>query len=164
MNGLRKPRQVRWPESRDTLRKALLRAGRLMPHEVDERMAPLLVSHKALREGVATLQQWAGVASAVAVGLAIEKQGVVRGKREDLRLADFALRDIKQRSLARGAWKPSMLSFEELDDIKEAVEYHRFQLQQLSAQEYHQAVCKVVGQVTSSGGTVQDLQSHMEAA
>ena len=159
MNGLRKPRQPRWTKSNDVMDKALLRAVKLFEHEVTAIMHPAQIGNKALREGVATLADWQNVYSAVKVGLAIEKQGVVRGKRDDLARAEEALDAIERRAMATNVWTPTPLSFAELDDIDDAISFHEFQLRQLSAGEFHRAVMLAVSRMNSSGGNVTYINS-----
>jgi hypothetical protein len=56
--------------------------------------------------------------------------------------------------MATGEWRPTALYYQELDDVKAAVELHRFQLEQLSSTEAIKALDLAKGRVRSAGGRV----------
>ena len=87
----------------------------------------------ALREGVATEQQWHTLASAVVTALAIDGRGVVRGMRGHLVLAEQALAGIRLRAMDTGTWCPTPLYLQEIDDVTEALRLHEYQLEQMGA-------------------------------
>lgn len=156
MNGLKKPRQVRWPKHVDTMRTAKMRATRLTAAERADVLKPMLDSFTALRQGIATEWHWTQVASAICVALAIDEQGIVRGLRAHLVAADVALLAIAERAKPDmdGAWKPTSLHYHELDAISCAIDLHKYQLEQLAACEFHRAVAAAKAQILKDGGKV----------
>jgi len=154
MSSVKKPRQPRWPARIDNISSVILTVTKLTPAEIAGIIDPTFASFEALRQGVATVQQWNNCASAITVSLKIEDQGVVRGLREHLTSADLALHAIAQRSQASGVWKQSPLWWHEIDSIRTALELHKFQMQHLSAREYHGAIRAAAIEVLAQGGTV----------
>lgn len=67
---------------------------------------------------------------------------------------ELALHAIAQRSQANGAWKQSPLWWHEIDSIHTALDLHKFQMQHLSAREYHGAIRAAAVEVFAQGGTV----------
>lgn len=164
MNGQRKPRQPRWPAHCNTIATATLRATLLTQPEIDVILEPITEAHKALREGVATEENWDNASSAINVALAIQSQRVVRCAGDHLQLADQALAAIKQRARSGGTWKATQLDFEELDVLKDAFLIHDYQLRQLSAGEFHRAVRLAIGRINSAGGRVIHLNPNSNGA
>lgn len=156
MNGLRKPRQMRWLPQ-DPISLAKKRAARLTTAEVRDIMDPIKGAHRALREGVATEWQWTLLASAMNVAQAIERQGVVRGLKEHLHSAEMALAGIRQRAVATGDWQAPTLYFQELDNVTAAVNFHEYQLLQLSDGELRQCSAVAIAEIRSTGGRVFEL-------
>ncbi|MNV64642.1 hypothetical protein D3C71_1572940 [compost metagenome] len=74
--------------------------------------------------------------------------------RGHLEAAECALQGIKLRAMATGEWLPTALYYQELDDVKAAVELHRFQLEQLSSAEAVKAIDLAKGRVRAAGGRV----------
>jgi hypothetical protein len=110
---------------------------------------------QALREGVASWLQWSYVSSAVSVAQAIEAQGVVRGMTEHFAAAERALDAIFYRVQAgtNGArWGHTTLYFDEIAALREAVNLHEFQLQQLSFAELETAQEQARSHVLAAGG------------
>lgn len=159
MNGLRKPRQARWPQCADTISTAILRATRLTNAEMATVLEPLHDAHRALRAGVATEWQWSQFASAVNVALSICQHRVVRDIDGHLRSAELALQAIEQRATLCRTWQPVPLTFDELDALDAAVMLHVYQLSQLSAGEFHAAVKTTIGHITSSRGRMLNINS-----
>ncbi|WP_367847036.1 hypothetical protein [Rhodoferax sp. WC2427] len=158
MNGLRKPRQVRWTKCADTISTAILGATKLTATERASVLEPLQDAHKALREGVATQWQWTQFASAMEVAQAIEQRGVVRGLKAHLYAAELALQAIERRAMRCKTWQAVPLDLEELDTLAIAINLHEFQLTQLGASEFHAAVKTALGHITSSAGQVLSIK------
>ena len=97
---------------------------------------------RALREGVATEHQWSIAAGAVALALAIERQGIVRGLQEHLQSAEQCLQDIHDRAMRAGSgrWLSPTLYYQELDALQTFQELHAFQIGQLGRAEFLAAV------------------------
>jgi hypothetical protein len=132
------------------------RASLLTQPERERCLSPARDGFKALREGVATFDQWAGVSSAVTMALAIEDQGKVRGLREHFEAAERALDAVWQRvedHPGGASWgRRTTLYFDEIAAIREAVHLHDFQLQHVSVSELHQATEKARHNVRAAGG------------
>jgi hypothetical protein len=150
----RPPRRPRYAPRVDVLDRVVLQVTKLTAHELGVVMFPIRESLTALREGVATEFQWSVLASAIELALAIEDKGVVRGIRGHIKAAEQALHHIKQRALATGAWTPSALYYQEIDDITAAVDLHAYQLGQLSSQEATRALDVATRRVREAGGRV----------
>lgn len=154
MSGHRKPRRVRWAASGNSLSIAVSRASKLSPNQIQGIMEPVRASHKALREGVASLEQWQILASAVEMALGIESSGVVTGLREHFKTAETTLATIRARAVATGTWRPTALHFYELEHVAEAVDLHAYQLGHVSEGELREVARKAVARIRSAGGTV----------
>lgn len=102
----------------------------MTPEQLLRPTRPALV---ALREGVATEQQWHALASAIKTALAIDSRGVVRGMRGHLVQAEQALAGIRLRAMDSGTWCPTPLYLQEIDDVTEALRLHEYQLEQMGA-------------------------------
>lgn len=138
----------------DPIKLTMNRVDRLTAKEVAHLMRPIKDAFTRLREGVATEFQWITLASAVEIGLAVDRIGVVRGTKAHMHHAELALQAIKQRAMSKGTWCPTALYYQELDDIKAAVHIHEYQLRQLSAGEYHDAEQLAAANVQSDSGAV----------
>jgi len=121
-----------------------LRASRLTDAERAQVLQGAHAAFKAMREGVASQEQWAHLSDLVCAANAIERQGVVRGIHEHLATAGSALDAVWQRVQAgvRGsAWgRCTTLYFDEIRAIDDALFLHDHQLQQLAVSEYHAAL------------------------
>jgi len=97
---------------------------------------------QALREGVATEHQWSIAAGSVAVALAIERQGIVRGLlgHQDRRAG--AAGHLRPRPAHR--WRPLgcayALYYQELDALQTFLDLHAFQVRQLGRAEFLAAI------------------------
>lgn len=100
---------------------------------LEQLLRPTRPALVALREGVATEQQWHTLASAVETALAIDSRGVVKGLRGHLLLGEQALAGIRLRAMDSGTWCPTPLYLQELDDVTEALRLHEYQLEQMGA-------------------------------
>ena len=154
MSHGRPPRRQRYAPTPNTMSLVLHRVTRLTAQELSHVLGPIETSMTALREGVATEMQWSILASAVEIALAVEDKGTVRGLRGHLEAAERALQGIKLRAMASGEWRHTALYYQELDDVKAAVELHRFQLEQLSSAEAIKALDLAKGRVRAAGGRV----------
>lgn len=154
MNGARKPRRPRWPAITNTLAIALDGAAKPPQTDIEQVLHVVHLAHKALREGVATEQQWSVLAGCLDVAKAIERQGVVRGLTEHLASADAALQAIYNRANSGPAWRPTALHYYELNAVKDFVNLHAFQLRQLGRGEYLKAIASARGTVQGRGETV----------
>ncbi len=150
----RKPRRPRWPATNETLAIARHRAQLLSKTNKLAIMTPLQCAFTALREGVATEIQWCVIAGNITIALAIEEVGVIRGLRGHLEAADRALEGIQRRALASGAWRPTALFYQELDDVRVGIHLHKEQLEVIARGEYLRAVDVAEAQVRSQGGQV----------
>jgi hypothetical protein len=114
--------------------------------------------YEALRTGTATRVNFAGVSTYCELGLAIERQGVVRGLSEPLTQAEETLKAIKARCDLPTGWKPPVLHWQEMQILTEMRRFHLFQLQQLSYAEYQRAWRDMLNNVQRVGGEV--IQDH----
>ena len=148
----RKPRKPRVINV-NTFGTALYRAARLTDAEVRETIAPAQACLDRLREGVATEDQHTVLATCLQIAMEIERSGIVRGLREHIAAAQAAMDSIRARALASGAWRPTALYFHELDALRDAVEFHEFQLRQVSSGELTAMARKLIARTQSTGGT-----------
>lgn len=146
------------PVTLDTMRLAMRRAAKVPVAEIDEVMAPIAASFKAMREGVATEDEWAVLAGTVELGLAIEHQGVVKGLHGHLRAAEQALAAIQRRAMAGGTWRPTALYYQEIEALDTFTWLHKTQLENLSEGEWRKAHDRAVALVLGAQGRVVDLQ------
>lgn len=152
----RKPRQAR-RISRAPIELATAVATRLTVLELAAYFDPVRAAVRALREGVGTEWDWVRVVSALNVAQAVEQLGVVRGLSGHLHSGELALQSINHRAMATGAWHSTELSFQEIEQVNAAVDFHEFQLQQLSYGEFRQAFRRAADEVRSTGGQVVDV-------
>lgn len=153
------------PITADTMRLASFRAAKSSDDEIESVIAPTRTAFKALREGVATEEQWAILAGTVSVAIRVEDQGAaVSGYAGHLKAAEDALQGIYLRAMATGAWRPTALYWQEIDAIDEFVSLHKFQLQQLGNGEIRDAIAKAASTVRSQGGEVVDLRGRQHQA
>lgn len=133
---------------------ARLRVTCLTPAEVHATLAPAWACLARLREGVATEDQHTVLATHLAIAVAIEDSGIVRGMREHFDSAMAALAAIRARALASGAWLPQQLEFHEIDALAEAVDLHRHQLAYVSSGELRDITARLTARALSTGGKV----------
>jgi hypothetical protein len=136
---------------------AIHRATKVPAQEIAEVMAPITSSFKAMREGVATEDEWAVLAGTVELGLAIERQGVVKGLQGHLQAAEQSLAAIQRRAMASGAWKPTALYYQEIEALDTFTWLHKTQLENLSGGEWRQAHDRAVAMVLSARGRVVNI-------
>ena len=144
MSRNKKPRKAYRPRqiAVNTLDLALHRAAKPAAADRAEVLGVLRKAIQALREGVATEQQWSIAAGAVTVALAIERHGIVRGLLEHLKSAEQHLQDIYDRALKTGGgrWVRVTLYYQELDALQTFMELHTFQVEQLGRAEFLAAI------------------------
>lgn len=136
----------------DTMGKALRRASCLLPSEVADTMEPARTCTELLREGKAGADHLIILRTQLRIAMCIEDSGIVRGFRAEFENALAAIDAIEARSCAGGAWRQSALYAPELASIRDAVRWHAFQLEYVSAGELHAAATKLIAQTRSSGG------------
>jgi hypothetical protein len=142
---------------------AIRRARKVPPAEIAAAMTPVVECFKALREGVATENQWRMLAGNVELSLAIEKRGIVRGLQGHLVAAESALTGIRHRAMHHGAWKPPAMYWQEIDALDTYVWLLQVQLQELSEGELQKALDAAEANVRSSGRLVMDVREiHAE--
>ena len=137
MSRNKKPRKAYRPRTlaEDTLSVALHRAAKPSREDRAAVLAPLQDAVQALSAGVATELQWSVAAGAVSVGMAIERQGIVRGLQEHLASAETALQAIYDRCRLPQMWLRPTLTIQEVDTVRLLLELHTFQLNQLGRAE-----------------------------
>jgi len=147
----RKPRRSR-PINTNPFGSALRGAARLTQQERADTMAPARACTELLRECKATEDHLIILRTQLRIAMGIEDSGVVRGFRAEFESALAALAAIESRSTAGGAWHQSALYAPELASIRNAVRWHAFQLQHVSAGELHAVAAKLIAQTRSRGG------------
>lgn len=105
----------------------------------------------AMRQSVATIGHWAVLGGAVDVAKAIERQGVVKGFIGHIQLTEQALASIYTRCNQPGAWRTTVLQFDEMDALDAFIWLHKLQLEQLSNAEYLQSCTKAANQINGGG-------------
>lgn len=165
MSRNKKPRKAYRPRqiAVNTLDLALHRAAKPAAADRAEVLGVLRQAIQALREGVATEQQWSIAAGAVTVSLAIERHGIVRGLLEHLKSAEQHLQDIYDRALRTGGghWARVTLYYQELDALQTFMELHTFQVEQLGRAEFLAAIDSAQKDILAHGHTatvVRDLE------
>lgn len=105
-----------------------------------------------LRTGTATEDHHTVLHTHLQIAQGIEASGIVRGLQAALLAADNAMASIRARALASGKWRAPTLYASELAALREALHWHDYQLQQISAGELHGITKKLIAQTQSSGG------------
>ncbi len=155
MSRNKRPRKAYRPRTvvANTLDLALHRAAKPAAADRDEVLGILRHAIQALREGVATEQQWSIVAGSVAVALAIERQGIVRGLHDHLRSTEAVLQAIYDRAMQAGRWTRATLYWHEIDDLSAFMDLHAFQVAQLGRAEFLAAVDAAQRDIVAQGHT-----------
>lgn len=135
--------------------------SKLTPAEVAETMGPLRTAFAHIREGVATHNEYVVLHSIMLIAGEIELMGIVRGLQEHINAALLACESYQARSGHADNWRPSAVHFHELDALREMVDLHEFQLQQLTAREVHQAAQRLIARTKSAGGEVYQADNSM---
>ena len=135
--------------------------SKLTPAEVAETMGSLRTAFAHMREGVATLNEYVVLHSSMLIAQEIEQMGVVRGLQEHITAALQACASYQARCGHADNWLPSDIHFHELDALREMVDLHEFQLQQLTAREVHQAARRLIARTKSAAGDVYQADNSM---
>lgn len=135
--------------------------SKLTPAEVAETMGPLRTAFAHIREGVATHNEYVVLHSIMLIAGEIELMGIVRGLQEHINAALLACESYQARSGHADNWRPSAVHFHELDALREMVDLHEFQLQQLTAREVHQAARRLIARTKSASGDVYQADNSM---
>jgi hypothetical protein len=107
------------------------------------------------------------VAGSVAVALAIERQGIVRGLLGHFQAAEQVLQTIYHRAMRPGAgsvgphWGRATLYYQEIEALQTFVELHTFQIAHLGRKEFLSAIDAAHRDTFAQGHTatlVHDLQ------
>lgn len=156
MSRNKKPRKAYKPRQivANTLEVVLHKAAKPAPEDRAEVLAKLQEAVKALCTGVATEFDWSVAAGAVAVAMAIERQGVVRGMQAHLVSAEAVLQGIYDRCRLPQMWLRPTLSFQEVEALQLLCELHAFQVDQLGRGELLAAIDAAGKQTIAQGHQV----------
>lgn len=158
MSRSQKPRKAYRPRpvTAHTMAVALHFAAKPAAADRAQVLGVLAAAIQALRQGVATEHQWSIAAGAVAVALAIERQGVVRGMHGHFRGIEQALQAIYERALLSGGgrWVRVTLYFNELEALADLLTLHTFQVNQLGRAELLAAIDAAQKDTIDQGSTV----------
>lgn len=136
----------------DTMTLALHRATALTAQEVEQIIGRAETAFDALRQGQATYLHLCCLGTTCNLGLIIEKQGVVRGMQQPMSEAEQAIQElVRQGQSDPSGWKPPVMRSAQLLCLKELLVLHRFQLEQLSYNEYQRAWTTLKGRARSMG-------------
>jgi hypothetical protein len=145
---------------------AILQATRLTAKERADLLQPARDGFKALREGVATHLQWVAVNTLIAIAMAIEEQGVIRGMHEHFTAADRAIDAVWSRvQNAEGgpSWgRRTTLYFDEISALSEAIHLHEEQLKVLATSELYAATALAMKRTRAIGGQVVRTAAEVE--
>ena len=153
MSRSRKPRKAYRPRqiAVNTLDLALHRAAKPAREDRAEVLDKLNAAVKALSTGVATEMDWSVAAGAVAVAMAIERHGIVRGLQEHLVSAERALQAIYDRCRLPMMWLRPTLTIQEVDAVRLLAELHTFQVEQLGRAELLAAIDAATKETLAQG-------------
>lgn len=156
MSRNKSPRKTYRPKrvTLDTMSLAVHQAAKPSNDERGQIMGMFHAAIKALREGVATELQWSIAAGQLAVAVAIEHQGKVRGLLGHLQHIELQLQAVYDRATCTGRWTRTALYYQELDALDLLVSLYKFQLAQLGRAEFIAAVHAAQKQSIADGHTV----------
>jgi malonyl CoA-acyl carrier protein transacylase len=156
MSTNKKPRKAYRPRpvTAHTMTLATHYAAKPSRQDRAEVLGKLQQAVRALCAGVGTEQDWSIAAGAVAVAMAIERQGVVRGLQEHLHSAEQALQHIYNRCHLPMMWLRPTLSYHEADALRLLQELHAFQVDQLGRAEFLAAIDEATQQIKTQGHQV----------
>ena len=115
----------------DALSVAVYRACKISKADRAAVMRPSLQALEPLRKGQCTHDQWAALHAAIEVAQAIESQGIVKGLHAHFESARLALNAIHERAIRPDGWVAGAVYAHELHAVTEAINLHKFQLDQL---------------------------------
>lgn len=153
MSRSKKPRKPYRPRqiAVNTLDLALHRAAKPAREDRAEVLDKLNAAVKALCTGVATEMDWSVAAGAVAVAMAVERQGIVRGLQEHLDTAEQVLQAIHDRCRLPMMWLRPTLTIQEVDAVRLLSELHTFQIEQLGRAEFLAAIDAATKETLAQG-------------
>lgn len=153
MSRSKKPRKAYRPRqiAVNTLDLALHRAAKPAREDRAEVLGKLDAAVKALCAGVATEMDWSVAAGAVAVAMAVERQGIVRGLQEHLDTAEQVLQAIHDRCRLPMMWLRPTLTIQEVDAVRLLAELHTFQIEQLGRAEFLAAIDAATKETLAQG-------------
>jgi hypothetical protein len=153
MSRSKKPRKAYRPRqiAVNTLDLALHRAAKPAREDRAEVLDKLNAAVKALCTGVATEMDWSVAAGAVAVAMAVERQGIVRGLQEHLDTAEQVLQAIHDRCRLPMMWLRPTLTIQEVDAVRLLAELHTFQIEQLGRAEFLAAIDAATKETLAQG-------------
>lgn len=151
MSHGRPPRVKRYADNLAMMSTVSLRVSLFTPTELANVMEPTKLCLKALREGVATEDQWIELGAAVEIALSIEDKGIVRGLRGHIEQAQATLLVVYDRAMQTGKWKATALHFDELDHVSELIRLLEYQLEKTDSNEVMAAFRMACGRVLSTG-------------
>lgn len=153
MSRSKKPRKAYRPRpvAINTLDLALHRAAKPAREDRTEVLDKLNKAVAALCSGVATEMDWSVAAGAVAVAMAVERQGIVRGLQEHLDTAEQVLQAIHDRCSLPMMWLRPTLTIQEVDAIRLLAELHTFQIEQLGRAEFLAAIDAATKETLAQG-------------
>lgn len=153
MSRSKKPRKAYRPRqiAVNTLDLALHRAAKPAREDRAEVLDKLNAAVKALCTGVATEMDWSVAAGAVAVAMAVERQGIVRGLQEHLDSAEQVLQAIHDRCRLPMMWLRPTLTLPEVDAVRLLAELHTFQIEQLGRAEFLAAIDAATKETLAQG-------------
>lgn len=151
----RKPRKPR--PIRDPFTHAQRYATALTAAELAELKLPITISLGAMRHAYYEEKHLCALHAVFLISQEIEASHIVRGLAQPIEHALQACASIRARAETPGGWKPSALYAGELNALCDMVDFHMFQIAQLSAGEVHRIARKVASRTESQGGSVKRL-------
>jgi hypothetical protein len=161
MSRNKRPRKAYRPRmiAINTLDLALHRAAKPAREDRAEVLGLLNRSLSALRAGVGTEHDWTVAAGGVAVAIAIEQLGVVRGLADHLASIEATLQGIHDRCSRPNIWLRPTLGLAEVDALHLLFELHSYQVNQLSRAELIAAMDRAQKQTIAAGNTCTVVRS-----
>lgn len=136
---------------------------RLTAAEVADCIGPLRACFTAMREGRITHDQYLVINSHLLIAQEIERQGVVRGLQAHISAALAAVESYAARCGTAENWRPSAMYFHEIEAIDTALDLHKYQIEQLTAQELHTARDRLIARTQAEGGKVFVAENDISA-
>lgn len=146
-----RPFQSRWKPALNTFEIAVIRARKLPADVLVGLRTSLAGSIDALGQEGDSATAWQDLCVACIMARRIEMHGVVKGLGALIGDALRVLNDVHKRSLVDGHWHFSVPSEDELAVLREMVEMHGFQLEQLSVGEFDQVLVAARSEIASMG-------------
>lgn len=156
MSGRTKPKRMRRPalKAANPLAHLFTHASRLRPGEIESLMVPKRAALHAARTAMLTESGFNDLCTALNVGEAIQRLGVVRVDPAHLAKARDVLETIGHSMDSPTGWRPHALRWDAIEALDVLLAIHHRQLQELQYNEY-QAACRLAeARVASEGGVV----------